>query len=81
MAKNIPNVYNMYIPNGHKIYQPFTFQGPKKITQIGIFGLKIYNLATLFSSRKSTFGEIRYGEINAKCRKVTRTKIKLYDVL
>jgi hypothetical protein len=29
-------------PNGHKIYQD-----PKKFTQIGIFGLKTNNLATL----------------------------------
>jgi hypothetical protein len=27
--------------------QHFQFQGPPKITQIGIFGLKIYDLATL----------------------------------
>jgi hypothetical protein len=37
----------MYIPNGYKIYQYFPFQGPQKITQSGIFGLKIYNLANL----------------------------------
>jgi hypothetical protein len=29
-------------PNGQKIYHHFPFQGPQKITQIGIFGLKIY---------------------------------------
>jgi hypothetical protein len=29
------------IPNSHKIYQHFPVQGPPKITQIGIFGLKI----------------------------------------
>jgi hypothetical protein len=34
-------------PNGQIIYQPFPFQGPPKFTQIGLFGLKIYNLATL----------------------------------
>jgi hypothetical protein len=33
--------------NGYWIYQPFPFSGPPKITQIGIFGLKIYPLATL----------------------------------
>jgi hypothetical protein len=32
---------------GHKIYQPFSFQGPSKFTQIEIFGLKTYQLATL----------------------------------
>jgi hypothetical protein len=36
-----------YIPNGHTIHQPFSIQGPPKFTQIGIFGLKIYHLATL----------------------------------
>jgi hypothetical protein len=30
------------IPNGHKIYQHFPFQGPSKFTQIGIFGLKLH---------------------------------------
>jgi hypothetical protein len=30
-----------------KIYQHFPFKGPPKFTQIGIFGLKIYHLATL----------------------------------
>jgi hypothetical protein len=36
-----------HISNGHILYQPFPFQGPPKFTQIGIFGLKIYRLATL----------------------------------
>jgi hypothetical protein len=35
--------------NGHNIYHYFPFQGPQKSTQIGIFGLKIYHLATLGS--------------------------------
>jgi hypothetical protein len=35
------------ILNGNKIYQYFPFQGPPKIPQRGIFGLKIYHLATL----------------------------------
>jgi hypothetical protein len=30
-----------------KIYQHFPFLGSQKFTQIGIFGLKIYHLATL----------------------------------
>jgi hypothetical protein len=45
MVKNIPNDQKMYqkdirytkwllnIPNGHKIYQHFTFQGPPKFYQ------------------------------------------------
>jgi hypothetical protein len=35
------------IPNGHAIYQYFTFQGPPKLTQIGSFGLKRNHLTTL----------------------------------
>jgi hypothetical protein len=39
--------------NGHKIYQPLPLQDPPQSTQIGIFGLKIYHLATLLSSLRS----------------------------
>jgi hypothetical protein len=35
------------IPNGHKIFQHFPFHGPLKFTQIAIFGMKIFHLATL----------------------------------
>jgi hypothetical protein len=28
--------------NGHKIYQQFSFQGPTKCTQIGIFGMQMW---------------------------------------
>jgi hypothetical protein len=35
------------IPNGHRIYQPFQLQGPSKLAQIEIFGLKMYHLAIL----------------------------------
>jgi hypothetical protein len=51
------------LPYGHKIYQNalkyskrpklhehFPFHGPSKHTQIGIFGMKIYHLATLILS-------------------------------
>jgi hypothetical protein len=41
-----------YMPNGHKIYPHFPFQGPPKFTQMWILGLKIYHLATLFSTTK-----------------------------
>jgi hypothetical protein len=34
-------------PNGHKIYQHLPLQDPPRITQFGIFGLKLYHLATL----------------------------------
>jgi hypothetical protein len=52
MGENIPNdqvtiKWPYYIPNGHKIYQNFPFQDPPKFTQILIFGLKIYHLATM----------------------------------
>jgi hypothetical protein len=39
------------IPNGHKIYQHIQLQDPPKFTQIGIFRLKIYHLATLLETR------------------------------
>jgi hypothetical protein len=35
------------------IYEPFPFQGPPKFTQIGIFSLKIYHLATLHAMHVS----------------------------
>jgi hypothetical protein len=55
MDTNLPNGIKIGIPicltyniqNGHKIYEHFPFQGPSKISQIGIFGMKIYHLATL----------------------------------
>jgi hypothetical protein len=44
---NIPNGHEICIPNGHKIYQHLPLQKPPKFTQILIFGLKLYHLATL----------------------------------
>jgi hypothetical protein len=41
--QNIPNDQKY----GHKIDQDFQLQGPPKFTQIGIFRLKVYHLATL----------------------------------
>jgi hypothetical protein len=38
------------IPNGHTIYQHVPFQGPPKYTQIGIFGMQIFHLATLMTT-------------------------------
>jgi hypothetical protein len=56
-GESIPNGqwplnYQMYkiavhIPKGQRKYQPFPLQGPQKFTEIGIFSLKIYHLATL----------------------------------
>jgi hypothetical protein len=43
----IPDGLNTYIQNGHEINQHVPLQGPQKFTIIGIFGLKIYHLATL----------------------------------
>jgi hypothetical protein len=57
--QNIPNGHKIYqmaikytkwpqnIPNGRKICQHFQLQDPPIFTQIRIFGLKIYHLATL----------------------------------
>jgi hypothetical protein len=50
MAKNIPNGHMKYIPNGHRIYICnilFYSKSEEKFTQIGIFGFKVYRLATL----------------------------------
>jgi hypothetical protein len=35
------------MPNGHKIYQSLPLKDRPKFTQIGIFGSKVYHLATL----------------------------------
>jgi hypothetical protein len=40
-----------YIPNGHKSYQHLSLQDTPISTQSWIFGLKIYDLATLEPSR------------------------------
>jgi hypothetical protein len=47
MAINIYQMAGKY-SKWPKIYQHFPFQGPPKYTQIGILGMKIYHLATLF---------------------------------
>jgi hypothetical protein len=46
LPQNIPNGRKVHKPNGHKIYQHLLLQGHPKFTQIGIFGMKIYHLAT-----------------------------------
>jgi hypothetical protein len=45
IAAKLPNVHK--IKNCQRLYQTLPIQGPHKFTQIGIFGLKIYHLATL----------------------------------
>jgi hypothetical protein len=50
--ENIPNGHKIYkialkYAKSHKIYQHLPLQDPTVFTQIGIFGLKIYPLATL----------------------------------
>jgi hypothetical protein len=37
----------IYIPNDHRIYQRFQLQSSSKFSYFGIFGLKMYHLATL----------------------------------
>jgi hypothetical protein len=54
MAYTVPNGRNT-IQKGQRIYKAFPFQGPLKFTQIGIFGLKKYQLATLFKSPRRFF--------------------------
>jgi hypothetical protein len=46
-AQNIPN--GLKITNWHKTKQHFPFQSSPKAIQVGIFGTKIYHLATLLS--------------------------------
>jgi hypothetical protein len=51
-GKTIPKGYKITQwsqngPNGNKMHQLRPLQGPPKFTQIDIFGLKIYHLATL----------------------------------
>jgi hypothetical protein len=48
----IPSDHKIYqtalkYSSGHKIKQLFIFQGSQKYTQVEIFGMKIYHLATL----------------------------------
>jgi hypothetical protein len=43
------------IPDGQKIYPNFPIKGTPKITQIGIFGLKINHLATMHFSANAFY--------------------------
>jgi hypothetical protein len=64
----IPYDHNMYqmairytkcqsnIPNGHKNTNIFHSKAVQKLTRIGIFGLKIFHLATLVGTRIADFG-------------------------
>jgi hypothetical protein len=49
-------------PKGHKIYQNLPLQEPPKFTQIGILGLKISHLATLWltAALHDAGSQIRY---------------------
>jgi hypothetical protein len=55
--KNIPNSHKIYqngnIPNGHEMHQSFPCQVVLKYTNICIFGMKMYHLATLHSAKKA----------------------------
>jgi hypothetical protein len=61
-VKNIPIGYKIYIgtdlpqniPNSHVIYHHIPLQVPPKFTQIGIFGLEIYYLATLGKKKRAS---------------------------
>jgi hypothetical protein len=54
-------------PNVHKIYQSLPLQGPTKFTQIGIFGLKTFHLATLESAAAASQPERRRAERSGPC--------------
>jgi hypothetical protein len=52
---NDPKMYQMAViyvcePNGHAIYLHFLFQNHPKFTKNGIFGMKLYRLATLIET-------------------------------
>jgi hypothetical protein len=49
--------------NGHKIYQHLPLQGPSRFAQFGIFGLKIYHLATRYLSMR----QMRNATISSDC--------------
>jgi hypothetical protein len=63
------NYLNIHILNGYKIYQKFIFQGLPKYTQIWIFGVQIYHLATLVC-----LGSLKHSNIKNENRKL---KLKL----
>jgi hypothetical protein len=76
----------LYITNGQRIHQPFPFQGPQKFTQIGIFGLKIYHLATLVArGTGSSSGEIKKAKMVSAARagliKLFLTSTALHRIL
>jgi hypothetical protein len=56
--------------NGHKMYQHLSLKDTQKFTRSGIFGLKIYHLATLH------FG--RVAENHFSCHKALSNKVKHY---
>jgi hypothetical protein len=82
--KNIPNdhkIYQMavkhtktprYRPTGHKMYQHLPVQDPPKFTQIRIFGLKIYHLATLVESRSRSYDRELQRQ---RCKKFTTPRV------
>jgi hypothetical protein len=54
---NIPKRGKIYLiatklPNGHKIYQHFSFQDPPKVKKLWFFGLKMYHLASLTTTTR-----------------------------
>jgi hypothetical protein len=62
-GKNIPN-YHKIDQMSIKIYQHLPLQDPLQFTQIKIFGLKIYHLATLeknrYKSDKTSVSHVKY---------------------
>jgi hypothetical protein len=84
-GENIPNNHKIYQSalkytkwpengsNGHKTYQHHPLLGPPKFTQIRIFGLKIYHLATLGWMKGGEDRDLSSpGEENTATQKQTR---------
>jgi hypothetical protein len=57
---NIRNGINIR-PHGHKIYPHLSLQDTPNLTQIGIFVLKMYHLATLLSWRLALLKKLKSG--------------------
>jgi hypothetical protein len=56
MTRKLYTEWPQNIPNGRRIDQRLILQDPPKCTQIGIFGLKIYHLATQLCARTGKAG-------------------------
>jgi hypothetical protein len=79
MATKIPNGRMYDETNGYNMYKHLPSQDTTKFTQIGIFGLKIYHLATLATLASSIFYLVHPNENEfGKCQ---RRQTNIYQIL